>query len=276
MRKYKLSKIISLITLLLILTGCGQGNATTNQVGFWDLYIIQPLSQFIIWLSSLFGNQYAVGIILFTVLIRILLIPLNNMQMKSQRKMQEIQPELEAIKAKYPNKDRQSLELLQKEQADLMEKRGVNQFAGCLPLLIQLPVMIALNQTIVKTEILKQGHFLWTNLGQPDPLFILPILAALLTFLSTYLSMKSAPISSTTTKSMTYIMPMMILFITIGLSSALSLYFVVTNLFTVAQTMIFHNPYKIIEEREEKKRLEKEKQRELRRQLRRATGKTKK
>lgn len=262
-------------SLLIFLTGCSQ-TASGNQAGIWDQYIIGPLSEFIIWLSSLFNNQYALGIIIFTFLIRILLIPVNNMQMKSQRELQEIQPELDAIKAKYPNKDRQSLELIQEEQSELLEERGINQFAGCLPLLIQFPVMIALYQTILKTDVLRQGNFLWASLGKPDPYFILPILAAGLAFLSTHLNFKSALTTNSTTKVMMYVMPTMILLITFGLPSALSLYFVVTNLFTVAQTLIFHNPYKIIAERQAKEAMEKERRRELKRQLRRATGKTKK
>ena len=71
-------------------------------------------------------------------------------------------------------------------------------------------------------------------------------------------------------------MPVIIFMIAFGLPSALGLYFVVTNLFTVAQVLIFNNPYKIIREREEKIQIEKDRQRELRRQLRRATGKNKK
>ena len=272
-RHYK--KILILASMLL-LSGCSQQGTGQAGSSLWDIYIIQPLSQFIIWLSSLFANQYAIGIILFTLLIRILLIPLNNMQMKSQRKLQEIQPELDAIKAKYPNKDRHSMEQLQEEQSALMEKRGVNQFAGCLPLLVQFPVMIALYQTIQRTEILRQGHFLWMNLGQRDPYLVLPILAAVFSFLSTYLMMKAAPSSNSANKVMTYVMPVIIFMIAFGLPSALGLYFVVTNLFTVVQVLIFNNPYKIIREREEKIQMEKDRQRELRRQLRRATGKNKK
>lgn len=269
-------KKILILSAILLLTGCSREASGQISSNVWDSYIIQPLSQFIIWLSSIFANQYAMGIIVFTILIRIILIPLNNMQMKSQRKLQEIQPELEAIKAKYPNKDRHSMEQLQEEQSALMEKRGVNQFAGCLPLLVQFPVMIALYQTIQKTEILRQGHFLWMNLGQRDPYFILPILAAIFSFLAMYLTMKSAPSSNSANKTMTYIMPIVIFMIALGLPSALGLYFMVTNLFTVAQILIFNNPYKIIRERQEKIQLEKDRKRELRRQLRRATGKNKK
>lgn len=85
--------------------------------------------------------------------------------MDSQREMQELQPEMDAIRAKYPNKDRESQEKIQEEQAALLEANGVNQFAGCLPLLVQLPIMMALYQAILNTPQLREGHFLWMNLG---------------------------------------------------------------------------------------------------------------
>lgn len=265
-------QIVILMALVVFLTACGNSNEaiTAESTGIWDRYIIYNLSQFIIWISNLFGGSYAIGIIVFTLLIRLLLLPLNNMQMKSQRKMMEVQPELEAIKEKYPNKDRDSMEAMQREQQALLDERGVNQFSGCLPLLIQLPVMMALYQSILRTETLSDGSFLWTNLGEADPYFILPVIAALLTFANTYFTTLSQPNQNSSTKVMMYIMPVMILFISIGLPSAVTLYWVVSNGFTVAQTLLFNNPYKIIAEREAKIAAEKEKQRELRRALKRA------
>lgn len=279
MKKFnKWFKVLALMGVIVFLTACGSTNEpiSANSTGIWDRYIIYNLSQFILWLSDLFGGNYAIGIILFTVIIRVLLIPLFRIQIKSQRQMQELQPEIEAIKEKYPNKDKQSMELMQQEQAQLMEDRGVNQFAGILPLLIQLPLMIALYQAILRTNELQTGTFLWMNLGEADPYFVLPILAALLTFLSSYLTAKSNPVQNVTTKTVAFIAPVMILFITIGLPSAIALYFVVSNGITLLQTLIFNNPYKIIAERQAKIDEEKERQRRLRREYRRLTGKKKK
>lgn len=279
MKKFnKWFKVLALLGIVIFLTACGSSNEpiSADSTGIWDRYIIYNLSQFILWLSDLFGGNYAIGIILFTVIIRIILIPLFRMQINSQRKMQELQPELDAIKDKYPNKDKQSMELMQQEQAQLMEDRGVNQFAGCLPLVIQLPVMIALYQAILRTNELQTGSFLWMNLGEADPYFVLPILAAGLTFYSTYLTSKSNPVQNATTKSMTFVTPVMILFITVGLPSAIALYFVVSNGITLLQTLIFNNPYKIIAERQAKIDEEKERQRRLRKEYRRLTGKKKK
>ncbi|AXY24542.1 hypothetical protein CL176_00035 [Suicoccus acidiformans] len=273
----KLLQISTLLILVLFLTACSSSQEPLgpNSTGFWDQYILLNLSRFIIGLSHILGGNYGIGIILFTIIVRIILLPLNKIQMDSQRQMQELQPELDAIKAKYPNQDRESMEKLQEEQLQLMEDRGINQWTSLLPLLIQLPVMMALYQSIIRTEALRQGSFLWVNLGQPDPFFILPIIAAILTLVNTYLTMKSNPSQNSAMKWTMYFMPLMILFISVGLPSAITLYLVVSNAFTVIQTLVFNNPYKIIAEREAKEVAEKAKQRELRRQLRRATGKKK-
>lgn len=263
--------LFGLMGVVFFLAACGTEAVTSESTGLWDRYIIYNLSQFIIWLSNLFGGNYAIGIILFTVFIRLITVPLTKMQLDSQRQMQEIQPELDKLKAKYPGRDRASMEALQREQRDVMEANGVNQFAGCLPLLIQLPIMMALYQAIGRTDILKEGHFLWMSLGKPDPYFILPILAALLTFANSYFMTKANPSQSGAMKSMTYIMPLFILLISIGLPAAVSLYWVVSNAITLIQTFIFNNPYKIIEERQAKEQAEKDKQRALKRALKRAT-----
>lgn len=246
-----------------------------SSTGIWDRFILLPLSEMIVWLSDHFGG-YGMGIIIFTIIIRLLLIPLYRMQTKSMRKMHDIQPELDQIKEKYPNKDRESREAMQREQMQLMEDRDVNQFASLIPVVIQLPVMLALYQAILRTDVLRTGHFLWMNLGQRDPYFILPIVAAALAFWNTYLTMKSNPMKNSATQAMTFVMPGMILLITIGLPSAIALYFVVSNAFTVAQTLLLNNPYKIIEEREAKEAEKRERERLLRRELRRATGRKKK
>lgn len=271
-------RVILLTGMILFLTACSNTNEPLgdHSTGFWDQYILLNLSRMIIWISDLFGGNYGIGIIVFTILIRIILLPLFQVQTKSIRQLQELQPALEAIKDKYPNQDRESMELMQAEQAQLMKDNGINQWSSLLPLLIQLPILMALYQSILRTEPLRQGSFLWMYLGQPDPFFILPLLAAGFTFLNTYLTNKSNPQSNSATKIMMWVMPVIIFLITLGLPSALGLYWAVSNAFSVVQTLVFNNPYKINAEREAKKMAEKEKQRELRRQLRRATGRKKK
>lgn len=265
-------QVTILLGLVFILAACGSSQTpiTSESAGLWDRIVIYPLSQFIIWLSQLLAGNYALGIIVFTILIRLVLFPVSKMQIKAQREMQALQPQLEAIKEKYPNRDRESMRLMQEEQQALMEAQGVNQYAGCLPLAIQLPVMMALYQSILKTPELRQGHFLWTNLGQTDPYFILPILAALLTLANSYFMIKGQEKQNSQMKVMMYLMPVMILFISLGLPSALSLYWVISNAINLVQTFMYNNPYQLIREREAVRQAEKDRQRALRKALKKA------
>lgn len=88
-----------------------------------------------------------------------------------------------------------------------------------IPLFIQMPILLALFQALTRVEALKVGHFLWLNLGEPDPFFILPILAAVFTFLSSWLTNKSAIEKNMAMTIMTYVMPVMIFFFAVAAAS---------------------------------------------------------
>ncbi|MFL2106169.1 membrane protein insertase YidC [Desemzia sp. FAM 23991] len=266
-KRKRLLLLLGMLGLTVVLAACGTGPITSDSTGFFDRYVIYNFSQVIIWLSNLFGGNYGIGIIAFTLIIRIILLPLTYYQTKSSRKMTDVQPQLKALQEKYSSKDAETKEKLQAETSKLYEEAGVNPVAGCLPLLIQMPVLIALYQSINRTEVLSTGDFLWANLGTPDPYFILPVLAALLTLATSKLSSMSQAGSNPTTAIMTYMMPIMILFISISLPSAVSLYFVVSNGFSVAQTLLFNNPFKIKKERQEKEDAERQREKDRQRAL---------
>ena len=209
------------------------------------------------------------GIIIFTIIIRIIILPLMFYQTKSMMKTQELAPQLKALQKKYSSKDRETMQQLQIEQQKLYKEAGVNPFASMLPLLIQLPVMWALYQAIWRTAQLKTGTFLWLQLGHTDPYFVLPILAAVFTFISS-LSMASMPEKNSMTTTMTWVMPIMIFFMALQFSAAITLYWVVTNAFQVVQTLVIQNPFKIRREREAKQAAQKAKQRKIEKAKRRA------
>lgn len=262
MKKRKRSLLLlGILSLTVVLAACGTEPITTNSTGFWDRTVIYNFSRVIVWLSDFFGGNYGVGIIVFTLLIRVILLPVTYYQTKSSRKMSDVQPQLKALQEKYSSKDTETQEKLREETAKLYEEAGVNPAAGCLPLIIQMPVLIALYQAISRTEVLRTGNFLWVNLGSPDHLFILPVLAALLTLATSKLTSMSQAQANPSMAIMTYTMPVMILFISITLPSAVALYFVVSNGFSVVQTLLFNNPFKIKKEREQKIEQEKERER---------------
>jgi YidC/Oxa1 family membrane protein insertase len=188
-------------------------------------------------------------------------------QTKSTQKMSEMQPQLKKLQTKYASKDPDTQNKLKEETSKLYAEAGVNPVAGCLPLLIQMPVLIAMYQAISRTEVLKTGNFLWMNLGAPDPYFVLPVLAAILTYATTKLSTMSQLEPNPTTTTMMYMMPALILFMGITLPSALSLYWVVGNAFSVGQTLLLNNPFKIKKVREEKSQIERDRRRALEKAL---------
>ena len=268
----KVKRVLSLAaigSLTLFLAACSNKPVTSHSTGLWDHYIVYNFSRFIIWLSNNCGG-YGMWIIIFTIIIRVLLLPLMFYQTKSMLKTQELAPKLKAIQKKYSSRDRESMVKMQEETSKLYKEAGVNPWASMLPMIIQLPIMWALYQAIWRTPELRHGTFLWLQLGHTDPYYILPILAALFTFLSSWLSMASMPERNAMTSAMTWFMPIMVFFMALGFSSAITLYWVVSNAFQVVQTLLLQNPFKIRREREAKEKQAKAKKRKLEKAKRRA------
>ncbi|GAV24074.1 membrane protein [Carboxydothermus islandicus] len=201
---------------------------------------MQPLIDAITWIlnnlylftKSIGIPSYALAIILLTILIKIILYPLNHAQMKSMKVMQELQPKMQEIQKKYKNDP-------QKQQQALMElykEYGVNPMSGCLPLLIQLPILIALYQALYRFQYLNPAHakFFWiSNISHKDPYFILPILAALTTYIQSKMTMPSG--NDPNQKVMLYVMPLMIGWIAMTLPAGLGIYWVMLNIMGIIQ-----------------------------------------
>lgn len=271
MRLKKKAKWVGLLAAsLFVLTACGTGPVTSQSSGAWD--------QLIYWFASVIqflsiNGQIGVGIILFTILIRTLLLPLFQIQINSSRKMQELQPKLKALQAEYPGTDMESRQQLYEATQALYKENGVSMGSSMIPLLIQMPILLALFQALTRVEALKVGHFLWLNLGEPDPIFVLPVLAAGFTFLSTWLTNKSAIEKNMAMTVMTFAMPVMIFFFALPAASGVSLYWTVSNAYQVVQTLVFNNPFKIIAERQAKIDAEKELQSKKRKAQKKAKKK---
>lgn len=139
-------------------------------------------------IDSKSGLSYVLAITLLTIIIRGILLPFNIKAAKSSQKMQEVQPEVKKLQEKYKSDP-------QKQQMELMKlykEKDVSMTGGCLPSLLPLPILMALYYTFNKMTI--TGSFLWIpNLNKADPYFILPVLAALTTFIPSYLMTKATP-----------------------------------------------------------------------------------
>jgi YidC/Oxa1 family membrane protein insertase len=222
----------------------------------WNTIIFQPLLNLLLFLSALIGRNFGLSVIVFTVLVRVVTLPLTMQQMRSAKKSQEIQPKLAELQQKYKG----DKEKLAQEQMKLYKEAGINPL-GCVgPMLIQLPIWFGLYQSI--TAALPQNplqllnlakhiysrfpilagllpssliplnpSFLWLNLGRPDPYYIIPILTvATMWVQQKMMSPQNAdPQQQAMSKSMELMMPLMFGWITINLASGLGLYFVATN-----------------------------------------------
>lgn len=262
-KKKRLLLTMTMLFFIVVLSACGTGEISASSTGIWEK-IVYIFAQAVKWLSI--GGSRGIGIILFTILTRVILLPLMHFQTKSMRKTQELQPKIKQLQQQYASKDVETQQKFREAQQKLYAEYGVNPYAGCLPLLVQMPILMAIYQAISRVPELREGSFLWIEvLGKADPYFILPVLAAILTFASTYLSSMSQIESNASLKIMNYAMPIMILVMAVNLPSALSLYWVVSNAFQVVQTLLINNPFKIINEREAIAKKEKERVKALKR-----------
>lgn len=239
----------------------------------WDI-IINPFVTTLTFLYSILGNNIVLTIVVFTVLVRLVIYPLTIQQQRSSKAMQAMQPELKKLQEKHKN-DR---EKLAQEQMQLYREYGINPLGGCLPLVVQLPIMLGLYQAIIfalaatpwqllelsgrlmipglETLVPLQNTFLGLNLTQPpNPAniisFALPILVVITTWLQFKATMPAAQPKSADgqtnsmagmTQSMGTIMPIMYGFFALQFSVGLSIYFIVSNIVGIIQYRLIGKP----------------------------------
>ncbi|KAF1085910.1 Membrane protein insertase MisCA precursor [Sporotomaculum syntrophicum] len=194
---------------------------------------ITSLTHWLYGLTSSIGvPSYALAIIILTLLIKLVLFPLNQKQMLSMKRMQEIQPKIKEIQEKYKNKDPQKM---QQKIMEIYKEHNVNPMAGCLPMLVQMPILIALYRSLLHIQFINTDHagFFWINtLSDKDPLYILPLLAGLTTYMLTKLTSST---TDQTQRMLLYMMPVFIAWISFTLPSGLVLYWVTFNILGFAQ-----------------------------------------
>lgn len=247
-RKIRLKKrmtfIIGLILIVAFLAGCTEVNdpITSESDGFWNQYIVYPLSLLIIKIAEFAGGSFGLAIVIVTILIRLVLLPLMIKQTKSSKAMMAIQPELKELQAKYSSKDQKTQQKLQQETMELFQRHGVNPMAGCLPLFVQMPILIGIYHAIMRTPELQQhANFLWFDLAAPDPYYLLPIIAGITTFIQQKITMVGMENNPQMTM-MLWLMPIMIVVFAINFPAALALYWVVGNIFMIVQTALIKGP----------------------------------
>jgi len=201
--------------------------------------LIDMMLQVLNFLFTIGGHNYGVAIILLTIAVKLALYPLTLQSTKQMAAMQKLQPKFEELKKKHKDHP----EKFQKETMSLYKEHGVNPLGGCLPMLLQIPVFIALFMALTSQEfkaaVIASGSasaFLWIkDITLKDPYYIMPLLIGL----TTYWSQKTMPSAGgmDQMKQMMLFMPIFIAFISIEFAAGVQIYWVAQNVLTVAQQM---------------------------------------
>ena len=200
--------------------------------GAWGS-VLQAVSHVITFFAQLVGNNYGIALLIVTILVRLLIMPFMVKQLRHTRSIQELQPELAKIKNQYKGDSKR----IQEETMKLYQTTGVNPMAGCFPTLIQLPVLYALFGAIEGNVALNHSTFLHIfHLGLPDHTYILPLLSAVTTYVSSKMTM---PGNDSQQKIMLLMMPVFIFFISTRFPAGLALYWTYGNIFVAVQTYFF-------------------------------------
>ncbi len=227
----------------------------------WDVVIVRPILNLLLLLYKYLGNETIIAVTLVTLVLRLLVTPLMLKQQQAARKQQELRPKIMEIQKKYKDDPQKLME----EQ----RKLGLNPLGGCLPSLVQLPLMIGLYQAIIRAlastplQLLElprdiyrwipsfssliplKSQFLWLDLALPDPLFVLPILVVATSWF--YQKLITPPAldaqAEAMNKQMMLMMPLMMGFFSLTYASGLAIYFLITNLVGILQYYLFRRHY---------------------------------
>lgn len=198
----------------------------------------------LVWLNQ-FTENYGFAIIVLTIIIKIVLYPLTHKQNVSMKKMQRVGPKVEAIKAKYKKSktDAEQRTKMNTEMMQLYQKEGINPMAGCLPLVLQLPILWGFYNLLSRAiELRGAPWILWIkDLSEKDPTYVLPILMTGTMFLQTYLTPATGDPAQ---RKMFLIMPLVFGFLFKDFPSGLVLYWLVQNILTIIQQLIMNKWWK--------------------------------
>jgi YidC/Oxa1 family membrane protein insertase len=197
--------------------------------------IIRPVAlgarSLLVWFHDRLGLAYGVGLVLFGILIRILLWPLNQKAMRSTMAMQVVQPLIKELQEKHKSDPQR----LQQEMFKLYKEHKVNPFGGCWPMLLPWPILLALFFVFQNTIELRGASFMWLpDLSRPDPLYIIPVVMGLSMYALTkigQLGMEPNPQA----KMLLYMMPALMTFLFLKFASGLNLYYTVMNIASLPQ-----------------------------------------
>jgi len=214
-------------TLLASTAFAAQKVTAVSSPNLWDR-AVNSIGDLINLVAGFVGHDYGLALIIVTIFIRMLTMPLMLKSLRNTKKMQVLQPQLAELKKQYGSEPRK----YQEQMMALYKTEGVNPFAGCMPMVVQMVVLMILYRGIYTDQQMLHSTFLGLHLGVSDPTYILPVLAGITSFLQQKVSMVQSDPSQ---RMLLYIFPVMIFFLATRYLAALALYWVFSNLFTIVQ-----------------------------------------
>src|SRR5580698_98087 len=220
------------------------GGVTLEKVvnfGWWSV-ISKPLFILLRFLHEHVIGNWGWAILILTLILNVAMLPTRFQMMKSSLKMQRIQPQMDAVKAKYAKfkaTDPRRQEM-NKEIFELQKREGVNMFGGCIPMLIQWPLLFGFYRMLSNVIELRQAHWLWLpDLSAPDPLHILPVFFIVSMFLVQWLT-PSPGVDPAQQRMMAFTMPAVFGFMTWNIGSGLALYWAGSNILGIVQQVLMN------------------------------------
>jgi YidC/Oxa1 family membrane protein insertase len=213
----------------------GHGLNDANPYGGFLRGLIHPVSIFVVnilvWMHERLNLAYGWVLVIFGVLVRLLLWPLNQKAMESGLRMQAVQPLMKDIQDRFKGDP----ERLQKEMLRLYREHKINPFGGCLPMLLPLPILFALFFVFANTIVLRGVPFMWLpDLSRHDPLYIIPVVMGLSMFAVSKVGQMGMP-PNPQAKMMLYVLPVMMTVLFVNFASGLNLYYTVQNIISIPQ-----------------------------------------
>lgn len=240
--------VLGALALLVILAGCSpvMEPITTPEMkesgSWWTRNVVYWFSLMLDTFADWFGGEYGLAILLLTIIVRTLILPLMLKQYKNSQAMQKLQPEMLKIREKYKDDPRRQ----QEEMMKLYQLHQVNPLAGCFPLLIQMPIFIALYNSIYMNQPIYEHTFLGLRLGLAPSegawyYYIIPVIAAITTWIQSKMMMaQNQGAMMGPMKGMMMIFPVLIFVMAINFAVALPLYWIYSNIYTIVQNYFMY------------------------------------
>ncbi len=220
------------------LQSLGRGFEDSNPYGGFLRPVVQPFAtivlRILLWMHETLRMSYGWVLVVFGIVVRLVLWPLNQSAMRSSLKMQRIQPELNELQKRYKSDPQK----LQSEMMRVYRDHGMSpfsMFSGCLPMLLPMPVLFALFFVFQNTIEFRAVSFMWLHdISQKDPYYVLPILMGISMYVLTWIGSRNTP-PNPQTKMMGYVFPVMMTFLLANLAAGLNLYYAIQNVAALPQ-----------------------------------------